>query len=115
MIKKENTEITMPEHSTTDMSAIKESVENKSYRIKFQDLFDLTRSICHELSQPITILLGYSEMMLLNTEKNDPLYKKLSEINKQADKTDEIIRRMQKKIKYIAEESISGSEIIGKI
>ncbi|MFH2046932.1 MAG: histidine kinase dimerization/phospho-acceptor domain-containing protein [Pseudomonadota bacterium] len=107
-----NTEIKMPVNSTTACSS---SAEDDTYKSKFHDLRDLTRSIFHELSQPITILLGYSEIMLSNMDTNDPLYKKLHEINKQADKADEIIRRMHNKIKYIEEDNTSGSKIIGKI
>ncbi|MGB5158692.1 PAS domain S-box protein [Desulfobacterium sp. N47] len=98
-----------------DISNIKKTAKDQAYRYMFQNLIDLTRSSCHELSQPITILMGYSEMMLSNMETNNPLYNKLLEINKQADKTDEIIRRMHKKIKYITEDDFSGNDIIGKI
>lgn len=107
-----NTEIKMPVNSAT---ADASSSEDNSYKIKFHNLCNLTRSIFHELSQPITILLGYSEIMLSNMDANDPLYNKLLEINKQADKADEIIRRMHNKIKYIEEDNTSDSKIIGKI
>lgn len=128
MTKNKNIEITTPEHpateslsssdnpdATVDISNITNSAEDLSYKIKFKNLLELTRSICHELSQPVTILLGYSEMMLSNMETNDPLYNKLNEINKQADKTDEIIRRMHRNVKYISEDNTSDSVIIGKI
>ncbi len=105
-MKKKSTEIKIPEHSK-DMKS--------SYKTKFHDLLDLTRSSFHELSQPVTVLLGYSELMLSNMDINDPLYNKLHEINKQAEKTNEIIRRMRMKIKYISEENTSDSKVIGKI
>ena len=115
-LKNKGQDILMDIHGIAlDISNIKKTAEDKSYKIKFHDFRDLIRAICHELSQPVTILLGYSEMVLSNMGVNDPLYNKLNEINNQADKTDEIIRRLHRKIKYIEEDNIFGSEIIGKI
>jgi PAS domain S-box-containing protein len=96
-----------------DISEIKKAEEEKAHLLKLRDFLETTRSICHELSQPITVILGYSEMVLSNKAKDDPQYKKLLEIQKQAGKVEEITRKLRYMAKYIMKDDISGIEIIG--
>lgn len=89
------------------------SEEEKVYIKKFEQLLETTRSICHELSQPITVISGYSELILLKKTEKDQQYEKLLEIKKQADIIDKIIRRLRNVVKYSMSDNAPGHEIIG--
>lgn len=86
---------------------------DKAYLSKLQGFLETARLICHELSQPITVILGYSEMVLSNKAQDDPQYEKLLEIQKQAGKIEEITRKLRYLAKYITNDNIPGTEIIG--
>ncbi len=96
-----------------DISELKRSEEDNAYMLKLQDFLQTTRLICHELSQPITVILGYSEMVLSDKAKDDPQCDKLLEIQKQAAMIEEITRKLRYMAKYISNDNIPGIEIIG--
>jgi len=96
-----------------DISELKRAEEEKNHLSKLQGFLETTRSICHELSQPVTVISGYSEILLLNRTEDDPQYEKLFEIKKQADIIDKIVRRLRYLVKYTMSDNSSGSEIIG--
>lgn len=96
-----------------NISELKRAERENAYLLKLQGFLETTRLICHELSQPITVILGYSEMVLLNCAKDDPQYEKSLEIQKQAGKIDEITRKLRYMAKYMTDDSISESQIIG--
>jgi signal transduction histidine kinase len=87
--------------------------EEKTYKEKFERLIEKTRSACHELSQPITVISGYSELLLLKKTEKDQQYEKLLEIKKQADIVDGTVRRLRNIIKYSMSDGKPGDEIIG--
>ncbi|MDP3282927.1 MAG: histidine kinase dimerization/phospho-acceptor domain-containing protein [Desulfobacterales bacterium] len=87
--------------------------EKIDYQAKLEKCLLETRAICHELSQPITVISGYSELLLLNKTKDDPQYEKLFEIKKQADVIDKIVRRLRYFVKYTMSDNSPGNEIIG--
>lgn len=90
------------------------SEKEKIYKKKFEQLIETTRSICHELSQPITVISGYSELLLLKKAEKDQQYEKLLEIKKQADIVDGTIRRLRNIVKYSMSDGVKGNEIIGE-
>jgi len=96
-----------------DISEFKRSEEEKAYLLKLQGFLETTRIVCHELSQPVTVILGYSEMVLSNKAQDDPQYEKLLEIQKQAAKIEEITRKLRYMAKYITNDNIPGIEVIG--
>jgi PAS domain S-box-containing protein len=96
-----------------DISELKRAAEEKVHLAKLNGFLETTRSICHELSQPITVISGYSELLLLNRTEDDPQYEKLFEIKKQADVIDKIVRRLRYLVKYTMSDNSQGNEIIG--
>jgi len=96
-----------------DISELKSAEEEKAHLSKLRGFLETTRSICHELSQPITVISGYSELLLMNKTEDDPQYEKLFEIKKQADVIDKIVRRLRYLVKYTMSDNSQGNEIIG--
>ena len=91
----------------------KTAQEKIDYQMKLEKCLLTTRAICHELSQPVTVISGYSEILLLNRTEDDPQYEKLFEIKKQADIIDKIVRRLRYLVKYTTSDNSPGNEIIG--
>lgn len=96
-----------------DISELKRAEEEKAHLSKLKGFLETTRLICHELSQPVTVISGYSEILLLNRTEDDPQYEKLFEIKKQADIIDKIVRRLRYLVKYTTSDNSPGNEIIG--
>jgi len=43
---------------------------------KLEHVIETTRHVCHELNQPLQIISGYSELMLIQSSEDNPLYSK---------------------------------------
>ena len=91
----------------------KNAQEKIDYQMKLEKCLLETRAICHELSQPVTVISGYSEILLLNRTEDDPQYEKLFELKKQADIIDKIVRRLRYLVKYTTSDNSLGNQIIG--
>lgn len=91
----------------------KTAQEKIDYQMKLEKCMLTTRAICHELSQPVTVISGYSEILLLNKTEDDPQYEKLFEIKKQADIIDKIVRRLRYLVKYTTSDNPQENEMIG--
>lgn len=63
---------------------------------KLQGVLEMAGAICHELNQPMQTISGYSEMILMNTSENDPIYMKLDMINKQIHRMGAITKKLMK-------------------
>lgn len=87
--------------------------EKIDYQMRLEKCLLTIRAICHELSQPVTVISGYSEILLLNKTENDPQYEKLFEIKKQTDIIDKIVRKLRYFVKYTMSDNSPGNEIIG--
>ncbi len=67
---------------------------------KLQVVFEMTGAICHELSQPMQAISGNSELMLMNIQKNNPLYRNIKTIKDQVDRMGEITRKLKRVTRY---------------
>ncbi len=47
---------------------------------KLQGVLEMSGAICHELNQPLQVISGSAELLLMNIEKSDPDYKTLKNI-----------------------------------
>jgi response regulator RpfG family c-di-GMP phosphodiesterase len=62
---------------------------------KLEAILEMAITISHEFSQPLSVILGYSEMLLDSIDENDPHYMKIKEILASGLKMKEIIRKVQ--------------------
>jgi len=49
-------------------------------REKLQGVLEMAGAICHEVNQPLQIVAGFSDLLLMDIEIGDPKYKMLKEI-----------------------------------
>lgn len=78
---------------------------------KLQVIFEMTGAICHELSQPMQAISGNSELMLMNLQKNNPIYKHVETIKKQVDRMGDITRKLKRVTRYKTKAYINSNII----
>lgn len=67
---------------------------------KLQGVIEMAGTVCHEMNQPIQVITGYSELMLLDLSEDNPLHKKIKIIGEQIDKLAMITEKLMRVTKY---------------
>ena len=78
---------------------------------KLQVIFEMTGTICHELSQPMQAISGNSELMLMNIQKDNPLYRNVKTIKDQVDRMGDITRKLKRVTRYKTKDYINSKII----
>jgi len=73
---------------------IRELQKSLAEKEKIRGALELAEQVCHEMNQPIQVVSGTSEMMLMDIPDTDPLYKKIKRIKTQVDIMGEITRKL---------------------
>ncbi len=95
-----------------DTSDRKRAEEEQHRREKLQGVLEMAGTVCHEMNQPMQIISGYSELLLMKTSENDPIYKKLSAITEQIRRMSTITRKLMMIKDYKTQDYIGFSRII---
>jgi len=69
-------------------------------REKLQGVLEMAGAVCHELNQPLQIVSGFSEMLLMDMEPCDPNYKMLNTIKTGIDRIGELTHKIMKITRY---------------
>ncbi len=73
------------------------------YHINMEELLDQERlkgamamagGVCHELNQPLQIVAGFSELLLMDIPEDHPLYKTLTNIKEQIERMGIITKKL---------------------
>ena len=78
---------------------------------KLQVIFEMTGAICHELSQPMQAISGNSELILMNIQKDNPLYQNVKTIKDQVDRMGDITRKLKRVTRYKTKDYINSKII----
>lgn len=84
-------------YDITEQVRIEKEVREKE---KLQGVIELAGTVCHELSQPMQIISGISDLVLLNISQNNDLYKKLSKIQEQVERMAELTMKLRDITRY---------------
>jgi PAS domain S-box-containing protein len=95
-----------------DTSDRKRAEEEQNRLEKLQGVLEMAGTICHEMNQPMQIIAGYSELLLMKTSENDPIYKKLNTIIEQIRRMSTITRKLMMIKDYKTQDYIGFSRII---
>jgi CheY-like chemotaxis protein len=79
---------------------------------KLRGAIEMAGAVCHEMNQPMQVVLGNSELLMLDVEYDHPLYRKVEEIIKATGEMAEITMRLMKITKYETCDYIDGKKII---
>ncbi|RPH48178.1 MAG: hypothetical protein EHM85_17865 [Desulfobacteraceae bacterium] len=93
---------------TKEMKAEEERLEKERLHV----LLEMAGAVCHELNQPMQAISGYSESLVMNINKDDPLYVKLTKIMELAQAMGNITGKLMKITRYETKDYIRGIKII---
>jgi len=97
--------------SIEDITIAKMYEQTVVEREKLSAVIKTAGGVCHEVNQPLMVILGYSELLLENLSEDDPKFSNLKEIHKQVTRLGEITRKLMKITEYKTKKYIT-SEII---
>jgi len=79
---------------------------------KLNGVLEMAGGICHELNQPMQVVSGYSELLLMDIEKDNSVYPYIKMIKEQTDEMGSITKKLMRITKYETRDYIEGSRII---
>ena len=72
--------------------------------MEVDELVRQARQACHEFSQPLTVIVGRTEILLMKLSKDDPNYKSIEQIHFQAEKLSSMVKDLRQLFKQFNEE-----------
>lgn len=78
----------------------KEAQEQRIQKEKLKGIIEMAGAVCHELNQPLQAISGYSELMQMELETEDPFYEHLTTIINQVKKMGDLTGKLHKITKY---------------
>ncbi len=81
-------------------------------REKLQGVLEMAGAVCHELNQPLQSVSGFSELLLLDTDTNDPKYEWLKNIKMAIEQLSELTRKIMAITRYQSNPYLNRSKII---
>jgi len=81
-------------------------------RQKLQGVLEMAGAVCHELNQPLHVVTGYSEMLLIDLDESDPQAETLRIIKAQVDRIGELTRRIMSITQYRTKDYLGGRHSI---
>ena len=67
---------------------------------KLQGVIEMAGGVCHELNQPMQVLLGYSELIMVDLEDGHPAYDRFASMIEQIDRMKTITQRLMSVTRY---------------
>lgn len=83
-----------------DITDIKKAEKDKVRKEKLEGVLEMAGAICHEINQPLQVIMGQSEIIKLGADKNSPVNKNLDIITTQIEKMGEITKKLMNITKY---------------
>ena len=79
---------------------------------KLSGVLEMAGAICHELNQPMQVVSGYSELLMMDMEKDNMAHSYIKMVKEQTDKMGSITRKLMSITKYETQDYIEGGKII---
>jgi PAS domain S-box-containing protein len=95
-----------------DISDRKQAEKERLKKEKLQGVLEMAGAACHELNQPLQIMLGYYEFLIKNIPDDHSLISTLNVIQEQIERMGAITKKIMKITKYETKPYIQGSIII---
>lgn len=75
---------------------------------KLEGVLEMAGAVCHELNQPLQTVSGYSEILLMDLEPNDPNYEIIKKIKEGIDRIGKLTRRIMGITRYQSKAYLRG-------
>lgn len=79
---------------------------------KFKGIIELAGSICHELNQPLHVIMGYADMMVMGTGKDSEIFRQAKIISEQAERMGNITEQLMNLTKTKTKKYIGNTNIL---
>lgn len=67
---------------------------------KLQGVIEMAGSVCHEMNQPMQVISGISELLLLDMLEDNPFYKQIKSLKEQVDRMSKITKKLMRITRY---------------
>ncbi len=94
-----------------DMTEVRAQEKIKMEKEKLSAVVQTAGTICHEMNQPLMVIMGFSDLLLEDISDNSIQNSNIKEIKKQAEKLGEITRKLMTITQYKTKDYLN-SEII---
>ncbi len=91
---------------------IKDFQLEKQERIRLEGILEMAGAASHELNQPLQIILGKIELLLMELDPSHPLYTSLSVIKEQALRIASITKKIGRIVRYESKEYPGGMKMV---
>jgi len=78
---------------------------------KFQGVLEMAGAVCHEMNQPMQVVSGTSEFLIMDVEDDSPLYENIKTVKEQIDRMGKITKKLMRLTQYKTKSYLKG-EII---
>ena len=75
---------------------------------KLRGIIEMAGAVCHELNQPLQVVSGISELLTMDIQENNPLYKKMALIKEQTERMGKITLKLAKITSYETKDYLEG-------
>jgi len=83
-----------------DITDRKKAEEQLRQHEKLQGVIELGGGVCHELNQPLQAISGYSEILMMRLEEDNPIYDNIQSIKGQIDRMRDITKKLMSITRY---------------
>jgi PAS domain S-box-containing protein len=95
-----------------DLTARLKAENDRIMKEKLQSALEMTGAVCHEMNQPIMAITCYSELLLNNLDKDDPIFDKIEKIHTQSIRTGNITKKLMNLSRYETKDYTKGEKIV---
>ena len=95
-----------------DCTERKKSEEDRVNQEKLDAILEMTGAVCHELSQPMMAIFGYTELAAMKMSKENPLYHLIMKIGNQVDRMGKITTKLMRISRYETRNYMDGMKIV---
>jgi PAS domain S-box-containing protein len=94
-----------------DITERKQAEEAQRESERMQGVLEMAGAVCHEMNQPLMIILGNAELISMKISNDNPLYEEISDITKQTDRLGKITHKLMGITKYETKDYLQGKII----
>ena len=94
-----------------DITDRKHAEAERVGREKLQSIIEMSGAVCHELNQPLQSISAYSELLMMDIDKENPSHEQIEKIKGQVDRMGEITKKLMRITKYETKGYLRGQII----
>jgi len=94
-----------------DISEHKRAEQERIEKEKLQGVIEMAGAVCHEMNQPLMAISGYSELIVMDASKRDPISDKAVKIKNQIDRLGKITQKLMTITSYKTKDYLNSKII----